>query len=198
VLVAIVLMVGHDAAGAGHALIIGPTQIVAGVIGGFAMGVVAALLGIAGGELLIPTLLLRFSADIKLAGNLSLAVSLPTMLIGFARYSRDRSFAVLGRNRLFTLVMAAGSIVGSFIGSRLLGFVPRAVLLPLLAAILLISAVKVWQGLVSRVTPVHTTIRNYTRHHFVPCFSRRAFKKARSDNMNRASIGDISFAGSTT
>jgi uncharacterized protein len=145
VLIAIVLMVGHDAAGAGHPLITGPTQIVAGVIAGFAIGVVAALLGVAGGELLIPTLLLLFGADIKLAGSLSLAVSLPTMLIGFARYSRDRSFAVLGRNRLFTLVMAAGSMVGSFIGGRLLGFVPGSVLLPLLAAILLISAVKVWR-----------------------------------------------------
>jgi uncharacterized protein len=145
VVIAIVLMIGHDAAGAGHALITGPTQIVAGVVAGFAIGVVAALLGVAGGELLIPTLLLLFGADIKLAGSLSLAVSLPTMLIGFARYSRDQSFAVLGRNRLFMLVMAAGSIVGSFIGGRLLGFVPGAVLLPLLAAIVLISAVKVWR-----------------------------------------------------
>jgi uncharacterized membrane protein YfcA len=125
VLIAIVLMVGHDAGGAGRALITGPMQIVAGVIAGFAIGVLAALLGVAGGELLIPTLLLLFGADIKLAGSLSLAVSLPTMLIGFARYSRDRSFAVLGRNRSFTLVMAAGSIVGSFIGGRLLGFRTR-------------------------------------------------------------------------
>jgi hypothetical protein len=33
-----------------------------------------------------------FGAAIKLAGSLSLAVSLPTMLVGFAHYSRDRSF----------------------------------------------------------------------------------------------------------
>ena len=70
-------------------------------------------MGVAGGELLIPTLILLFGADIKLAGSLSLAVSLPTMLVGFARYSRDSSFAVLGRNRWFVLVMAAGSIAGS-------------------------------------------------------------------------------------
>ena len=116
VLIAVVLLLGHDAAGAGHSLVNGPTQIAAGVVSGFAIGVVAALLGVAGGELLIPTLLLLFGADIKLAGSLSLAVSLPTMLIGFARYSRDRSFAVFGRNRLFAIVMAAGSIVGSFVG----------------------------------------------------------------------------------
>ena len=56
------------------------------------IGVVAALLGLAGGKFLIPTLVLSFGVDIKLAGSLSLAVSLPTMLVGFARYSRDQSF----------------------------------------------------------------------------------------------------------
>jgi uncharacterized protein len=40
------------------------------------------------------TLVLLFGVDIKLAGSLSLAVSLLTMLIGFERYSRDRSFVV--------------------------------------------------------------------------------------------------------
>src|SRR5467141_3302386 len=74
------------------------------------IGVVAALLGLAGGEFLIPTLVLSFGVDIKLAGSLSLAVSLPTMLVGFARYSRDQSFSVLGRNWVFLLVMAVGSI----------------------------------------------------------------------------------------
>ena len=53
----------------------------------------ASLLGVAGGEFLIPTLALLFGADIKLAGSLSLAVSLPTMLVGLARYSRDQSRA---------------------------------------------------------------------------------------------------------
>jgi uncharacterized membrane protein YfcA len=41
--------------------------------------------------------------------------------------------------------MAAGSIVGTFIGGQLLGLVPSGLLLPLLAVILLISAFKVWQ-----------------------------------------------------
>ncbi|WP_353430135.1 TSUP family transporter [Paracoccus denitrificans] len=102
-------------------------------------------MGVAGGELLIPTLVLLFGADIKLAGSLSLAVSLPTMLVGFARYSRDQSFAVLGRNKQFLMVMAAGSIVGTFIGGMLLGIIPGGVLLPALALILLVSAVKVWR-----------------------------------------------------
>jgi uncharacterized protein len=143
-LIAVVLVIGHDAA-TSAAVLTGAAQMVAGVVAGFVIGIVAALLGVAGGELLIPTLVLLFGADLKLAGSLSLAVSLPTMLVGFARYSRDHSFVVLGENRGFVLVMAIGSIVGSFIGGQLLGIVPTPVLLPLLALILVLSAVKVWR-----------------------------------------------------
>ena len=145
VVIAGVLVIGHNAAGLEQALLTGPVQIVAGVVAGFAIGIVASLLGVAGGELLIPTLILLFGADVKLAGSLSLAVSLPTMLVGFARYSRDDTFAVLLRNRLLVATMAVGSIVGSFIGAKLLGIVPGALLLPALAVILLISAAKVWR-----------------------------------------------------
>lgn len=145
VLIAGVLLFGHGVHGTAQPLVTGTAQIVAGIVAGFAIGVVAALMGVAGGELLIPTLILLFGADVKLAGSLSLAVSLPTMLVGFARYSRDGSFAVLARNRRFVLVMALGSIAGALVGGLLLGVVPAGVLLPALAAILLISAVKVWR-----------------------------------------------------
>lgn len=144
VLIALVLLLGHDATMASPALD-GVPRAVPGVLAGFAIGVVASLLGVAGGELLIPTLVLMFGADIKLAGSLSLAISLPTMLVGFSRYSRDRSFAVLGRNRGLVVAMAVGSVAGSFLGGQLLGIVPSRILLPLLAAILLVSAVKVWR-----------------------------------------------------
>jgi uncharacterized membrane protein YfcA len=143
--IAALLLFGHDQHAGGQALASGNLQLVAGVAAGFIIGVVASLLGVAGSELLIPTLVLLFGVDIKLAGSLSLAVSLPTMIVGFTRYSRDRSFAVLGQNRSFVLVMAVGSIVGTFIGGRLLGIIPSAILLPLLAGILVISAVKVWR-----------------------------------------------------
>ncbi|MFN3643446.1 MAG: sulfite exporter TauE/SafE family protein [Gemmobacter sp.] len=142
--IAAVLLLGHDPA-PGGAVLGGLGQMVAGVVAGFGIGVVASLMGVAGGELLIPTLVLLFGADVKLAGSLSLAISLPTMLVGFVRYSRDRSFDVLGRNRAFLLVMAAGSVAGTFLGGMLLGVIPGAVLLPVLAAILVVSAVKVWR-----------------------------------------------------
>ncbi|MFF2662673.1 sulfite exporter TauE/SafE family protein [Kitasatospora sp. NPDC058032] len=117
-------------------------QVPIGVVAGFGIGVVAAVMGVAGGELLIPTIVLLFAVDIRTAGSLSLLVSLPTMLVAFARYSRDGSFAVLGANRRFTLVMIAGSITGAVVGGLLLGVFPDRVLIPALAVILLVSAVK--------------------------------------------------------
>ncbi|MFD3746610.1 sulfite exporter TauE/SafE family protein [Nocardia sp. NPDC058633] len=124
-----------------------PTLVRVGVavLAGAGIGIVAALMGVAGGELLIPTIVLLFGVDIKVAGSLSLVVSLPTMLVAFARYSRDRSFQILRGNTRFVLVMAAGSIAGTVVGGLLLGVVPTAALIPILASLLLISAVKVWR-----------------------------------------------------
>ncbi len=140
-----VLLFGHGAHSNGPPLIGGAARVIVGILAGFGIGVVAALMGVAGGELLIPTIILLFGADVKLAGSLSLAVSLPTMIVSFTRYSKDRSFAVLGRERRFVAWMAAGSITGTFIGGMLLGVVPDHVLLPLLAGLLIISSVKVWR-----------------------------------------------------
>ncbi len=143
-LIAVVLLFGH-AGGTGQPLFEGVLQQVAGVVAGFVIGVFASVLGVAGGELLIPTLILLFGCDVKLAGSLSLAVSLPTMLVGFARYSQDKSFAVLARNRGFLVAMGLGSVAGAFLGSLLLGIVRAEVLLPLLALLLAGSSVKIWQ-----------------------------------------------------
>ena|SRR5215212_88126 len=81
-------------------------------------------MGVAGGELLIPTIVLLFAVDIKIAGSLTLAISLPTMRVAFAGYSRDISFAILRANKGFVLAMATGSIIGTILGGLLLGAVP--------------------------------------------------------------------------
>ena len=135
---------------ASHAGIVQPldlpaaARVPAGVVAGLFIGVVAAVLGVAGGELLIPTIALLYAVDIKTAGSLSLAVSLPTMLVAFARYSRDGSFAVLGDNRRFVVLMASGSVFGTVVGGLTVAVVANSVLIPLLTALLLVSAWKVW------------------------------------------------------
>ena len=84
-------------------------------------------MGVAGGELLIPTIVLLFAVDKKIAGSLALAISLPTTLVAFARYSRDRSFEVLRVNKSFVLALA---IMCTILGGLLLGAVPEGVLIP--------------------------------------------------------------------
>ncbi len=103
--IALVLLTTHSAnTTTGTVLFNSPVLLmISGVIAGLCIGIVAALLGVAGGELLIPTIVILFGVDIKLAGSLSLAVSLPTMLVSFARYSRDNSFVVLGANKQFVI-----------------------------------------------------------------------------------------------
>jgi uncharacterized protein len=120
-------------------------QICAGVVAGVAIGVVAALMGVAGGELIIPTIVLLYAIDIKIAGTLSLAISLPTMLVAFTRYSRDSNFQVLRHNLRFLVTMAAGSVLGTILGGLLLGVIPSGVLIPTLAVLLAVSSAKVWR-----------------------------------------------------
>lgn len=133
----------HDG---GAALIApGPLRMIVGLIAGLGIGMVAALLGVAGGELLIPTIVLLFGVDIKMAGSLSLAVSLPTMIVGFTRYRDSASFAVLRQESALFRAMALGSIVGAGLGGLLLGLVPSHLLITGLGVILLISAVKTFK-----------------------------------------------------
>ncbi|MFZ6759512.1 TSUP family transporter [Undibacterium sp. Ji50W] len=117
---------------------------------GLGIGMVAALLGVAGGELLIPTIVLLYGVDIKgldikLAGSLSLAVSFPTMIVGFARYSNSNAFSILRKESSLFRWMVAGSILGAGIGGLLLGIVPSHLLISVLGGILLISAIKTFK-----------------------------------------------------
>lgn len=142
--IAAILLFGHGY----HtttALFAGWQLIIVGALVGVVIGFVASLMGVAGGELLIPTIVLLFGLDLKLAGSLSLMVSLPTMLMGFVRYSQDKSFQVIKEQGRFVLLMAIGSIAGTFVGGILLGILTTSLLMPLLAMILIVSAWKVWK-----------------------------------------------------
>ena len=86
-------------------------RMVLGFLAGIAIGAVSSLLGVAGGELIIPTIVLLFAVDIKLAGSLSLAISAPTILMGLYKYQRQRQLADFLEDRAFIAWMALGSIM---------------------------------------------------------------------------------------
>lgn len=136
-----------DIHGDGQPLFAHPVlQFSAGVAAGLVIGVVAALLGVAGGELLIPTIVLLYGVDIRLAGSLSLAVSLPTMMVGLTRYRTAGASATLTHEKCLLTWMSLGSVAGAAIGGLLLGSVSPRALTVLLGIVLAISAVKVFKN----------------------------------------------------
>ncbi len=113
-----------------------------GVVIGFGIGVVSSMLGVAGGELIIPTILILYGQDIRTAGTLSLSISIPTIIVGLLRYYRNKKLAEVTVYTQFMSLMALGSIFGAFVGSQLLAYVSGSLLQIILGCILLISAFK--------------------------------------------------------
>jgi uncharacterized membrane protein YfcA len=96
-------------------------QIVAGVALGLCIGTASTLLGVAGGELLIPTLIFVFGADIRTAGSAVLFVSIPTVCMGVFRYSRMGLLP--GRSTLLRVGLPMGleCLVGATAGGAFAG-----------------------------------------------------------------------------
>lgn len=109
---------------------------------GAGIGVFSSLLGVAGGELLIPTLLLVFGLDVRLAGTASVLISLPTVLTGLLRYRRHGAFERRADVTGVVAPMAAGSVIGAVLGGSLLAFAPTTLLKLGLGSILLLSAAR--------------------------------------------------------
>lgn len=118
-------------------------DIVAGVLFGLGIGLISSLLGVAGGEVIIPTLVLAYGADIKIAGTASLIISLPTVAVGIARYFRRGAYSSVAL-RETVAPMAIGSIIGALIGGSLVGIVPSNVLKFGLGLLLIASALRVF------------------------------------------------------
>lgn len=89
-LAVVILLVGlsfilmtHDWLFSNHPLrISNAVQFILGLMAGVGIGIVSSMLGVAGGELIIPTIVLLYGVNIKLSGSLSLAISIPTVLMG--------------------------------------------------------------------------------------------------------------------
>ena len=115
-------------------------RIMAGILFGLAIGLVSSLLGVAGGELIIPTLVFAFGADIKTAGTASLLVSLPTVSVGIIRYASRGAFAIPRALNDTIAPMSIGSVIGAIVGGMLVGLIPASVLKIVLGLILNVSA----------------------------------------------------------
>ena len=121
-----------------------PVRVVAAVFFGLGIGLVSSLLGVAGGELIIPTLVFAFGVGIKTAGSASLFISLPTVAVGVLRHRKLGSFADRADLTRTVAPMGAGSVIGAVAGGFLVGVVAASVLKFVLGVILIVSAVRIF------------------------------------------------------
>lgn len=119
----------------------------AGIVFGLMIGLVSSLLGVAGGELIIPTLVFAFGADIKTAGTASLLISLPTVCVGILRYASQGAYAERRALTQTVAPMGIGSVIGALIGGLLVGTIPASLLKIGLGIILIISAIRTFRHL---------------------------------------------------
>jgi uncharacterized protein len=145
-LVAIAILILVETAFAGATgLVLPQDQILralAALLAGMVVGAVSSLLGVAGGELIIPVLIFLFGADIRTAGTASVLISIPVVVTGVVRHiltGHFRSPSMLG---YLVLPMSAGSVLGAIVGGYLAVWSPGTLLRVVFAAILLASAAK--------------------------------------------------------
>ncbi len=117
-----------------------------GFLFGLAIGAFSSILGVAGGELIIPTLIFVYGVGVKTAGTASLIISLPTVAVGIFRYARQRTYNEKRVIRETIIPMGIGSVIGALIGGVLVGIVSAQLLKIGLGIILIVSAIGVFRG----------------------------------------------------
>ena len=105
------------------------------VLIGFAAGTLGSLLGLGGGFLVVPALILLLGMGTRMATGTSVAVIVPTMLI--ALWRRGMQGHIDWRLALW---IAVGSVVGAFVGSWLAGRLDQTLMRRLFAGVLVILA----------------------------------------------------------
>lgn len=123
-----------------------PIRPVAALVAGLLVGAISSLLGVAGGEFLIPILIFIFGADIRTAGTASVLISIPIVLAGVARHWLTGHYRSQTLLTYLVLPMAIGSMIGAVAGGYLAAWAPTDALRLLLATILAASAIKLWSN----------------------------------------------------
>jgi uncharacterized membrane protein YfcA len=113
----------------------------AGIALGAAIGLVATLLGVAGGELLIPTLVFIHGMEVKPAGSASLAIALVIVGAALLRYGRLGRLPPRDHAAGIALPMGLGSVAGAALGAALAAVAPSGTLKVVLGLVLLAAAV---------------------------------------------------------
>jgi uncharacterized membrane protein YfcA len=108
------------------------------ILTGLVVGVLAGVMGIGGGILLVPVMVLGFGYTQHVAQGTSLAAIVPTSIVG--AYTHDRAGNV---DRKAALWVSSGG-VGALLGALVAVHAPPQLLVRLFGGLLLFSAYRIW------------------------------------------------------
>ena len=109
------------------------------ILSGLLVGILSGVMGIGGGILLVPIMVLGFGFAQHVAQGTSLAAIVPTSIVG--AYTHDRAHNV---DRAAAAWLSAGGLVGALVGALVAVHMPRELLVRLFGVLLLFSAYRIW------------------------------------------------------
>ena len=113
------------------------TMTVLPVFLGFFAGILTGIMGIGGGVVLVPMMVLLLGVQQHLAQGISMLVIIPTVLVAIFKLRKSRLFQF----RL-ALLLAAGSMLGSLVSSHLVQQIDGAVLKRIFGILVIYSSYK--------------------------------------------------------
>ncbi len=111
------------------------------VLLGICAGVLSGTLGLGGGIILVPTLVLLCGFVQKSAQGMALAVMVPMTLVGALRYWKNPEIEI---NVVIVGLIICGALAGVLAGTELASRLPSHILKKVFATVLIIAAVKMF------------------------------------------------------
>lgn len=107
------------------------------VIIGLIAGLINGLLGVGGGTILIPAMVVFFGIEQHIAHGTSLAVILPTAFISTLIYQSNQNLDLQ-----LALQVAASGMIGGFIGAKLMEHIPSQLLRKIFGLFMIFAGIR--------------------------------------------------------
>ena len=111
------------------------------IVLGICAGVISGTLGLGGGTILVPTLVLLCGFGQKSAQGMALAAMVPMTLVGALRYWKNPEIEI---NTVIVGLIICGALAGVLAGTELASRLPSHILRKVFAAVLVIVAIKMF------------------------------------------------------